>query len=176
MPESTNGRHRLSNESHPRLNPEMIEKLRSSWKSYILQSLLAAFTVFMVLLFLNIEHAVIISSIGATAFIVFAMPKSITAKPRNVIGGHLAGLLLGSLCTLIPQPSSLHSIAAYSLAVGLSILAMVITDTEHPPAAGTALGVAIKGFSLNIAIAVVTSVIILSLAHHFFKPYLKDLT
>jgi len=152
----------------------MVEELRLFWKNYISQSFLATLTIFIVLLFLSIEHAVIIASIGATAFIIFTMPKSVTAKPRNVIGGHLVGLLSGSLCALIPHPSSLYSILVYSLAVGLSIFVMVITDTEHPPASGTALGIAITGFALNAAIAVITSAIILSLAHHFFKPYLRD--
>jgi len=52
---------------------------------------------------------------------------------------------------------------------------MVATDTEHPPASGTALGVAITGFYLSAAIAVIVSAIALSLAYHFFKPYLKNL-
>ena len=52
---------------------------------------------------------------------------------------------------------------------------MVVIDTERPPAAATALGVAITGFSLSAAIAVITSVIVLSLAHHFLKPFLRDL-
>ena len=154
----------------------MIEKFSSSWRSYVFQSLIAMFTVFIVLLFLSIEQAVIVSSIGATAFIVFAMPKSITARPRNVIGGHLVGFLFGSLCALLPQPSSIHSIIVYSLAVGLSIFIMVIIDTEHPPAAGTALGIVIQGFSLKVLAAVITSVLILSAVHHLLKPYLKDLT
>ena len=154
---------------------KMVEELRLFWKNYIFQSFLAILAIFIVLLFLSIEHAVIIASIGATAFIVFAMPKSITAKPRNVIGGHLIGFLSGCLCALIPHPSFLYSILMYSFAVGLSIFVMVVTDTEHPPASSTALGFAITGFDLNTTIALVTSVIILSLAHHFFKPYLRDL-
>lgn len=153
----------------------MVEEFRLFWKNYIFQSFLATLTIFIVLLFLSIEHAVIIASIGATAFIVFAMPKSITAKPRNVIGGHLVGLLSGCLCALIPHPSFLYSILLYSLAVGLSIFVMVVTDTEHPPASGTALGFAITGFDLNTAIALMISVIILSLAHYLLRPYLKDL-
>jgi CBS-domain-containing membrane protein len=153
----------------------MLRKFKSSWKNYIFQSFLAALTIFLVLLFLNIEQAVIISAIGATAFIVFAMPKEITAHPRNIIGGHLVGLAIGSLCALLPQPSLHLSILAYSLAVGLSIFIMVVIDTEHPPAAGTALGLATMGFSLGAAIAVVTSAVLLSLAHHFLKPFLKNL-
>jgi CBS-domain-containing membrane protein len=53
---------------------------------------------------------------------------------------------------------------------------MVVTDTEHPPAAGTALGVVMTGISLDVLITVVLSVVMLSLIHRFFKPYLRDLT
>jgi len=160
---------------------KMVKKLGLFWKNYVFQSLLAAFVIFIVLLSLSIrDDAAIIASIGATTFIVFAMPKSITAKPRNIVGGHLVGLFSGFLCTLIPHPVFMHSTIAcsftYALAVGLSIFIMVVTDTEHPPAAGTALGVAIKGFSLNVTIAVVASVVILSLIHRLFKRHLKDLT
>jgi len=153
----------------------MIEKFRLFWKNYIFQSFLAALTAFVVLLFLSIEHAVVIAAIGATAFIVFAMPQNITANSKNIIGGHLIGFLIGSLCALIPQPYLWCSIMAYSLAVGFSIFIMLVIKMGHPPAAATALGLAIMGFSLNAAIAVVTSIVLLSLAHHFLKPYLKNL-
>jgi len=121
-------------------------------------------------------HYVLQSILGATAFIVFTMPDNITAQARNVIGGQLVGLFFGFLFSLFPQPALIYSIALYSLAVGASIFTMVVTDTEHPPAAGTALGVAITGISLDVFIAVVMSIILLSLIHRFFKPYLKDLT
>jgi CBS-domain-containing membrane protein len=70
----------------------------------------------------------------------------------------------------------IYSIIVYSLAVGASIFTMVVIDTEHPPAAGTALGVAITGISLDVFMAVSLSVILLSLIHVFFKPYIRDLT
>ncbi len=159
-----------------RLISKIVKELRLYWKNYVFQSLFATLAIFIVLLTLSLQEAVIIASIGATTFIVFAMPKSITAKPRNVIGGHIVGLISGSLCALIPHPLFIHSIMVYSLAVGFSIFIMVITDTEHPPASGTALGVAIHGFSLGVTIAVIISVVILSLIHHLFKRYLRDLT
>ena len=146
------------------------------WKNYLYQSFLATVVVLIVFLLLSAEHAVVIASIGATAFIVFTMPRNITAKPRWVIGGHLVGLFSGSLCSLIPHSSILAAIIIYSVAVGISILLMVALDVEHPPASGTALGTAITGFSPSIMLAVLTSSIILSLAHHFFKRFLKDLT
>ena len=146
------------------------------WKNYLYQSFLATIVVFIVLLLLNMEHAVVIASIGATAFIVFTMPRNITAAPRRVIGGHLIGLFSGSLCALIPHSSIFPSIIVYALAVGVAIFLMVALDAEHPPAGGTALGVAITGYSPSVVIAVLTSSIVLSLAHRFSKRFLKDLT
>lgn len=154
---------------------KMVKEFRLFWRNYVFQSFFATCVTFIVFLFLDLQHVVIIASIGATVFIVFAMPKSITAKPRNVIGGHLVGLISGYLCALIPHHLFLPSIIVYSFAVGLSIFIMVVTDTEHPPASGTALGIAIRGFSLEVTIAVVTSAIILSLTHHLFKGHLRDL-
>jgi CBS-domain-containing membrane protein len=155
---------------------KMIEEFRSYWKHYVLQSLFATLAVFVVLYFLTLQNAVIIASIGATAFIVFAMPDYITAQPRNVIGGHLVGLFWGFVFSLVPHAAPIGGLVCYSLAVGLSIFTMVVTDTEHPPAAGTALGVAITGMSPQVLIAVVLSIALLSLIHRFFKPYLRDLT
>ena len=154
---------------------DIVQELKLYWKHYLFQSLAAALSIFIVLLFLTTQHAVIIASIGATTFIVFAMPKSITAKPRNVIGGHIAGIIAGSLCALIPHQLPLCNIAVYSCSVGLSMFIMVVTNTEHPPASATALGVAIHGFSFEVTIAILTSTIVLSLIHHYCKRYLRDL-
>ena len=155
---------------------KMFRDFKLLWKHYIFQSLLATFAIYMALLLLNIQkRPIIVASIGATAFIVFGMPEDITAKSRNVIGGHLVGFLSGSLCSLIPQSIFLPSILIYSFAVGLAFFVMVAIDTEHPPAAGTALGIVLNGFSLNALTGVILSAIVLSLIHHFFRPYLKDL-
>jgi CBS-domain-containing membrane protein len=153
-----------------------VDEFRQFWRHYVLQSILATLSVFIVLYFLSLQHAIIIASIGATAFIVFAMPDNITAQARNVIGGQLVGLFFGFLFSLFPQPALIYSITIYSFAVGASIFTMVVTDMEHPPAAGTALGVTITGISLDVFIAVVISIILLSLIHRFFKPYMRDLT
>ncbi len=155
---------------------KMMEEFRLHWRHYVLQSLIATVAVFVVLYFLSLQNAVIIASLGATAFIVFAMPGSLTAQPRNVIGGHLVGLFWGFVFSLVPHAAMIGSLVCYALAVGLSIFTMVVTDTEHPPAAGTALGVAITGISPQVLVTVVLSIILLSLIHHFFKPYLRDLT
>lgn len=146
------------------------------WKNYLYQSFLAALVLALVFLVLSMENAVVIASIGATAFIVFTMPRNITAKPRRVIGGHTIGLITGSLISLIPHHSVLTGIIVYALAVGISIFLMVALDYEHPPAAGTALGIAITGVSLEVTLAVLTSSILVSIAHRFLRRYLRELT
>ncbi len=146
------------------------------WKNYLYQSFLAGFVLAVTMLVLTMEHAVIIASIGATAFIVFLMPRNVTASPRRVVGGHIIGLVSGSLVTLIPPHLAISYIVVYAIAVGLSAFLMVALDFEHPPASGTALGVAIVGFSPSVFIAVLTSSIILSTAHRLLRKYLRDLT
>jgi len=151
------------------------KKLSLHWRRYVLQSLYATMAVFLVILLLQLERVVIIASIGASAFIVFAMPQSITAKSRNLIGGHIIGLLVGSLFGLVPQPSTLLCAVLYALCVGVTIFLMVATDTEHPPAAGTALGVAMIGLSPTLVVSVVTSIMLLALVHHLLRFRLLDL-
>ena len=58
---------------------------------------------------------------------------------------------------------------------------MVVIDTEHPPAAGTALGICISigsgdGFSARQAITLILFVTILSMIRRIFKTALRDLT
>jgi CBS-domain-containing membrane protein len=146
------------------------------WKNYICQSLLAAVVSFIVLLVLNMEHAVVIASIGATAFIVFTMPRNTTAHPRRIVGGHIIGLISGSLAALVPHHATISYDFIYALAIGISVFLMVALDFEHPPASGTALGAAITGFSYEVLTAVITSSILLALAHRYFRKYLRELT
>lgn len=153
----------------------MIIEFMMSWKNYIFQSLAATIATMIILLALSLENAVVVASIAASIFIVFAMPNAVSARKRAIIGGHWFGLALGSLWALIPQPYHFISIIVFSLAVGSTMLAMVIFDMEHPPACGTALGIAITGFSWNVGIAIITSTILLAIIRTVFRPYLKDL-
>ncbi len=108
---------------------------------------------------------------AATAFICFAMPKSISAKTINVIGGHLVALLCGTLFTFIPLPYY----AEFPLVVGLVIFLMVALDVEHAPAAGTALAVTIIEVSLTTAAVVLIGSVVLTQCRYHMKHILKDL-
>lgn len=57
-------------------------------KSYIVQSLFATVAVVINLYFVEVlTHAAIVAALGASTFIVFVMPHSITAQPKRLIGG-----------------------------------------------------------------------------------------
>ncbi len=150
-------------------------RFRKLWKAYVVQSALAGATTFLILLVLNLENAVVIAAMGASAFIVFGRPFDLTARPRNVIGGHLTGFVVGSLCALLPQTSLVATIGWYSLSVAVSIFLMVLFYLQHPPAAATALGVAMRGCSEQMVLAIVTITLVLAIAHYLLKPYLRNL-
>jgi CBS domain-containing membrane protein len=78
----------------------------------------------------------LIGSFGASCVLVYGVIESPLAQPRNLIGGHLVSAIIGvSVQKLFPE---LLWIAA-PLAVSLSIIAMQITKTLHPPGGATAL-------------------------------------
>ncbi|MBN1857190.1 MAG: HPP family protein [Dehalococcoidia bacterium] len=150
-------------------------RFRVGWKAYLLQSAGAGLTTSLILLFLNLEHAVVIAALGASAFIVFGRPFDLTARPVNVIGGHLIGFAVGSLCATIPHSSMYPTLFCYGLAVGVSVFLMVLLNTQHPPASGTALGIAMRGYSHEAFIAVITITLVLAFVHYVLKPHLRNL-
>ncbi|MCP4144789.1 MAG: HPP family protein [bacterium] len=145
------------------------------WLSYVAQSIFAAASIFIVLAALRQQNLVIAASLAATTFTIFTMPSRVTASTRNVIGGHFVGLLFGSAFALISVSTPLAQDIVYALTLGCAMFVMAITNTEHPPAAGTALGVVVAGFSLKAVIGVVVGVLVLTLVHKLFSPFLRDL-
>ena len=80
---------------------------------------------------------------GASAVIVFGLPDSPLARPYNVIAGHLLTATIGlvGLHVLGLTPWSL------ALACGLSVTAMLLTKSTHPPAGANPLVVMLTGQS-----------------------------
>ena len=147
------------------------DKFKKLWKYYIFQSLLAGIALFAIVLALGEKNAVMTASMGATAFICFALPKSVSAKTTNVIGGHLVGLVCGAVFTLTAWPCY----AEFSLAAGLAIFLMVALDVEHPPAVGTALAVIINEVTLGGAVTIILSAVVLTQCRYLMRNILKDL-
>ncbi|MBI2847674.1 MAG: HPP family protein [Chloroflexi bacterium] len=154
-------------------------------KPYIVQSLLAVAAAAVILTFLRvITHTAIIAALGSSTFIVFALPNTHNAQPRCLIGGHIIGLVSGliaylafsaGLSRLLPNHTELILAIGAAFSIGLAIFLMTITDTEHPPAAGTALGIIIQSWSYQTIIFILAYAVSLALVKWLLKDYLKNL-
>jgi CBS-domain-containing membrane protein len=83
----------------------------------------------------------IIAPFGASCVLLFAVPASPLAQPRNVIGGHILSALVGLLVVALLG----HSPATMAVGVGLAIAVMRLTGTVHPPAGADPIVVALAG-------------------------------
>lgn len=82
------------------------------------------------------DNLFLIGSFGASSVLVYGLINSPLAQPRNLIGGHLICAIIG---VTIEQVFFVEPWFACALAVSLSIVAMQITKTLHPPGGATAL-------------------------------------
>lgn len=82
------------------------------------------------------ESMFLIGSFGASAVLVYGIPNSPLAHPRNVIGGHFISALIGVTVAKLCGP---YLGLSASLGVALAIVLMQITKTMHPPGGATAL-------------------------------------
>ena len=98
--------------------------------------------------------------------------------------GHLLGVLVGSVFSLIlfaPLVSTflegMQALRDLPLAasVGAVIVLMAITDTEHPPAGGTVLGMSTRVFDPPIFVIIIGAVIVLAVIKRVLRRYLRDL-
>jgi len=82
------------------------------------------------------DNLFLIGSFGASSVLIYGVINSPLAQPRNLIGGHLICALIGvTINKIVPAEPWLLA----SLAVSLSIVAMQVTKTLHPPGGATAL-------------------------------------
>ena len=87
------------------------------------------------------ENVFLIGSFGASCVLVYGAIQSPLAQPRNLVGGHVVSAIIGvTVCQLLPDIVWLTA----PLAVALSIVAMQVTKTLHPPGGATAL-IAVTG-------------------------------
>lgn len=87
------------------------------------------------------DYVLLIGSFGASCVLVYGVINSPLAQPRNLIGGHVISACIGvTVQQLLPDVLWLSA----PLAVSLSIVAMQVTKTLHPPGGATAL-IAVTG-------------------------------
>jgi len=164
---------------------EIKVKARDNAGRWLLQCGLATLVILAIFLLLDtFLSASLVAALGATCFIVFAAPRSESARPRVLLGGYLVGTFSGVTCSLLARSSLASSIgigqsgllvAFGALAVGLSILGMAFTGTGHPPAAGLALGFVLHPWDHVTIVLILSAVVLLSLARWLLRKVLVDL-
>ena len=151
-------------------------------KKYIIQSLLAVAVIMIIFHFEVLPHIIIATSLGGSAFIVFTMPRSATT--RRLVGGHIVGIICGSLLYFLFFTGPLEELTAngttlkvlaYALSVGLCIFVMTITNTEHTPAVSTALGIVAESWSYQVVLSVLLCAVSLAIIRRLMHHRLKDL-
>ncbi len=175
---------------HPHFRPETIwflfdKNLRPRTKNYLFQCGLAIISLIIILMAHSaLFSEAIIVSIASTAFIIFVLPDSVASTPRRVIGGQIVAILAGALLFAVLHIPIVENAAvnaqlvvniAAAMAVGLSILLMVATNTENPPAAGVALGLVLDPWQWSAIAFVLIGALALSVIRVILKPRMINL-
>jgi len=160
-------------------------KFRLKFRQYFFQAALATIAMAVILLFVDsLSTAAIAAGLGSSVIGIFINPTGATARIRAVVGGHTMALLLGSVFSLILFAGGIESFIAdhsrfhalmMALSVGMLILIMAITDTEHPPAAGIAIGMASREWTPEVFGAILGAAALLGATKLVLKRNLQDL-
>jgi CBS-domain-containing membrane protein len=152
---------------------------------YVFQTCLATLCILAVLVILDfIANAAVVVALGASTFTVFAAPQAKLARPRYLIGGYVVGLLVGTvffwLSRALPVPEisflpSFPYLVYGAPAVGAAMFVMVITNTEHPPAASIALGLVLNEWSYMAVVVALTGIVVLSVLKWLLRRQLINL-
>lgn len=160
--------------------PLLDEKLKDNPYKYLKQCLLAMGSVFILFYLLDIEqHSAIISTLGATIFVVFSLPHSYASHPRRILGGYFWGSTIGitfHFLAIIVGTQSMPYTLMGVLAAGLTLFLMAATNAEHPPAAGMAIGLIYNTWNIETLIAIWGAILYLSAVRYFLGNWLIDLT
>ena len=153
---------------------------------FAMQAILATFVMLGALMFAHsLSSAAIAAGLASSCVGIFLMPSNRTVSIRSVVGGHTVALVLGSALSVLlffgPVEVFLSDMDvlrnfSYALAVGIAVLMMAITNTEHPPAAGTAIGMAAREFDILIFLSIVGAVVMLAIIKLALRPHIRDLT
>ena len=153
---------------------------------FLIQAGLATVVMLVILTFVHsLSSAAIAAGLASSVLGIFLSPSNRISRVRSVVGGHGVALVLGSIMSALlfsgPVDSFLMDVdylrnLSFAVTVGLAMLLMAITNTEHPPAAGTALGMASRAFDLLIFFSIIGAVALLAVMKLVLRPHLRDLT
>ena len=127
---------------------------------------------------------VLLSSLGASSVLLFAVPASPMSHPWPLVGGHLCAGIIGVSCArYLPDP-----VLASAAAVAATILTMHLLRCLHPPGGGTALVAVLGGddvqslgyqfvltpVALDVAVLLLVALLLERLLRKRMRPLLEE--
>ncbi len=134
----------------------------------VLLTLLGASTAILVLslAYPSAGFNILLAPFGATCVLLFALPDSPLAQPKNIIFGHLITAFIGLLFLHFFGFTPL----SVALSVGTAIAAMRFTSTTHPPAGANPIVVMIGSASWDfLELVALGSVVLVACGLIFHK-------
>jgi CBS domain-containing membrane protein len=136
----------------------------------------------------SVEWAVGATSLASSAYGVFVVPHSVVAQPKRILLAYFIATIIGLLFHAILGYFSLkisthfeatmgsHLFWALSaLAVMFTMLVMMLSGAQHPPATGIALSMVSDVSNWRIFCAIWISVLVLVAIRKIFSHRLRDL-
>ena len=154
-------------------------------RRYVVQAGLATVAMLIILIFVDsLSNAALAAGLASSVVTLFIHPSSRIASTRSLCGGHILALMIGSGFALLSAigpvrelllDAPLLSDLGLALVVAVLIFVMALTDTEHPPAAGTVLAMATRPWDIEIAGIIIAAVLLLAVVRRLIGHRLHDL-
>ncbi len=158
---------------------------RTNKLRYLLQSMLIGAYMLACVLLVDIrDNPLAVTCLAASAVVVLAMPRRVSSRVVYVLGGYLASILaagifywLGRFCIEAGGfgPEKITLLVFGAAAVAAAAFFMGATNTEHPPAAGFALSLAMGQWDIYLIVMVLALVAALLTVRTLLKRWLIDL-
>jgi small-conductance mechanosensitive channel len=149
----------------------------------VLQSFILLVALGVIIMFDDFFGKIIVASLGASSFILFATPLTKSSRSVVLIGSYIFGASSGILFNLLHAniPSLDSEQIRYALVLACACAAAVATflmakaGFAHPPAAALAIGVTSGINPVQTGIAAVLSVLLLCVIRNILKKHLRNL-
>lgn len=153
--------------------------MKLEFKQRFVQSTLVTLCSLVVFFFLDRLHWPLVAStsVASTAFVLFAIPGSESARVWNTLGGNVLGLASGLIVVALGHALPMPEAVSFAFTVGLALWIMLILRAPHPPAAGAALTVPLEaargGFTFEMGGSIILSVVVLLVLQRFLLRWLE---
>ncbi|WP_375456813.1 HPP family protein [uncultured Methylobacterium sp.] len=164
-------RHRQAMAHAPSPKQRLARYVAANKVTSVLMAGLGGFGVIFLLAELTVrfDAGLLIAPFGASCVLVFGLPHSPLARPRNVVGGHLISTAMGLIAFSLLGSTPM----AFGIGVGSAIVAMAMTGTVHPPAGADPIVVILTGASWSfLAVPVLSGAVTIVAAGMLFRTFI----